>query len=435
MKYVIKCLECGKIYPEDRYITKCVNGCDSLLRTEYNKKSLEIENLPGLWKYINWLPVNNIDKRILKEASTFLMYNSKKLAKYLGLKNLVICLNVYRPGENGLMATGSFKDLEAMLSIQRLLSTRESGKPFIISSDGNIAIAFIYHSNIFKYPIILIVTEEGRNKRIWSYNKKNPYVSLISLKKGSDYYDCIKLADELADDDRFILEGGTYSVARRDGVGTIMLEATIKLGHLPDHYFQALGSGPGAIAAYEASLRLAEDGRYGKNLPKIHGSQNYPFVPMHDAWQKHSRIIDKKYQDESAKDLIRDIYAHVLSNRYPCYSAKGGVFDALSNTSGHFYSVINNEAKKAQKLFKKLEGYDIEPPAAVTVSSLIQAIEQKRVSKNDSILLNITGGGRNEIKKERFKIESMVSAGKNYNIKEITEKILNKNITYENKNR
>ena len=36
-------------------------------------------------------------------------------------------------------------------------------------------------------------------------------------------------------------------------------------GMLPDLYLQAVGSGTGGIAAYEASLRLIADGRFGRN--------------------------------------------------------------------------------------------------------------------------------------------------------------------------
>ena len=36
-----------------------------------------------------------------------------------------------------------------------------------------------------------------------------------------------------------------------------------------DYYFQAVGSGTGAIAAWEANMRLIEDGRFGSNIMKL----------------------------------------------------------------------------------------------------------------------------------------------------------------------
>ena len=82
MKFRLRCLKCEKTYPENRYICKCDNGCNSILRTEYKNKKLEInENYIGIWKYINWLPIQSVDNRLLKKTSSFKTYKSKKLSK------------------------------------------------------------------------------------------------------------------------------------------------------------------------------------------------------------------------------------------------------------------------------------------------------------------------------------------------------------------
>ena len=47
--------------------------------------------------------------------------------------------------------------------------------------------------------------------------------------------------------------------------------------------FSGSRSGTGAIAAWEANLRLIEDGRFGNHKMKLMVSQNYPFIPMYDA--------------------------------------------------------------------------------------------------------------------------------------------------------
>ncbi len=47
------------------------------------------------------------------------------------------------------------------------------------------------------------------------------------------------------------------------------------IGQLPDYYFQAIGSGAGAIAAWEAATRLVEDGRFGCTVPSLMLSQTY----------------------------------------------------------------------------------------------------------------------------------------------------------------
>ncbi len=63
------------------------------------------------------------------------------------------------------------------------------------------------------------------------------------------------------------------------------------------------------------------------------------------------------------------------------------------------YGVTNDEAKAAKKLFESREGIDILPPAAVAVAALMQACE-RGLNKGRRILLNITGGGYERLKRE-----------------------------------
>ena len=399
MKYTLRCLKCGKSYSEDYYICSCENKCDALLKTVYEQKQLTVdESYQGIWRYHQWLPIQKIDQRLIDHESSYSIYKSKKLAAHLGLHNLLICLNAYPQCH-----TGSFKDLEAEVTFQRVMGTFDSGKPLVMSSDGNNAISFVYYSNLIRYPIFLFVTEDARVRRIWSFSKNNPYTRLFPIK--GDYYDAINLANQFAQVEGYLSEGGFRNIARRDSVGTIVLDTARFLGHLPDHYFQALGSGPGAIAAYEAAQRLIVDGRFGKQLPKIHGSQNHPFIPMVEAWENRSRTIDERFQHVSAKQLIDQTLAHVLTNRFPAYSLVGGIYDVLHATNGEMYSVTNEEIEKAQLLFEKLEGISVVPEAGVTIASLQQALSKETVSPQDFIVLNVTGGGRKEIKKERMHIE------------------------------
>ena len=405
MKYTIKCLDCGKIFSQNEYVIKCPNGCDSLLRTEYKKKQITKRNLPGMWKYIDWLPVQDVDKKLLVDAGST-TYKSLKLAKKLGLNNLIISFNGYWPEKKANQLTCSFKDLEAQTVLQRIIGTKARGKTIVVATDGNTGKSFIHFSFILGYPLLVLAKEKRRKEKLWAVNPTNGPIKVISLSEENDYYDVICLADKISKEQGFVPEGGARNIARRDGMGTLLLDAAFLEKRLPDHYFQALGSGPGAIAAYEASLRLINDGRFGDTLPKIHGCQNYPFVPMYDAWVRKSRVIDPKFQKKSAKKLIDKVLCTALANRHPAYSMKGGIFDVLKDTNGEFYSVTNDEILYACKLFEKTEGIDIEEPAGVALSGLIQAIKQKKVNKDDCILLNISGGGFKLLKKT-IKIHEM----------------------------
>ena len=65
-------------------------------------------------------------------------------------------------------------------------------------------------------------------------------------------------------------------------------------GRLFDHYFQAVGSAAGAIAAWEAVELLLKDGRFGHTSTRVHMAQNEPFTPIPDSWERRSRTLARR---------------------------------------------------------------------------------------------------------------------------------------------
>jgi cysteate synthase len=247
---------------------------------------------------------------------------------------------------------------------------------------------------------------------MWLPEEPTDSIHFIQMGNNCDYTDSIHLADRLSAAPGMQAEGGARNVARRDGMGTVMLDASVVMKRMPDHYFQAIGSGTGGIAAWEASMRLLEDGRFGKGLPQLHLSQNLPFVPMFNAWMAGRREIIKDIDMPEPKKLIHEMYADILSNREPPYSVPGGVYDAMCATNGMMYAISNDGAKKGVDLFEELEGIDIFPPAGVAVASLIEAVDAGKVKPDDHIVLNITGGGVKRVEQDYhlYKIEPTAHA-------------------------
>jgi cysteate synthase len=191
------------------------------------------------------------------------------------------------------------------------------------------------------------------------------------------------------------------NVARRDGMGIVMLAAAVKMKKVPRHYFQAVGSGTGGIAAWEAAIRLTGDGRFGRQLPRLHLAQNIPFIPIVNAWNDGRREIIPAKDMPDARNCIGKLHAQVLSNRNPPYGIKGGVFDALTATGGRMYGISTENAITARKIFEDAEGIDIVPAACFAVAALIEAVKNKHVASDEPILLNITGGGEKRLFKEQ----------------------------------
>lgn len=386
-KYTLQCVATGREFEDTGWVLddkECKSP--SLVRAIYDKKQIEVrDNSYGIYKFADWLPIS----RMLEGSSAPVTYRSKGLAEALGLKNLYITFNGYNPAIGAKMSTCSFKETEAYSVCGRIDPNNK--KILVVASAGNTARAFAKVCSDNNIPLLLSVPADNLSA-LWFDKPLNPCVKLISCENGGDYFDAIHLSNLALKSKKFYAEGGAKNIARRDGMATTMLSATTTIGQIPDYYFQAVGSGTGAIAAWEANMRLIEDGRFGTTKTKLMVSQNAPFVPMYDAWRVDSRQM-LPYDDNKARRDAEIINAKVLSNRKPPYGIIGGLYDALKDTDGEIFAITNAAAKKAAELFEQTEGCDIYSAAAVATASLIKAVAEGKVDKEKIVMLNITGGG------------------------------------------
>ncbi|MCK3683527.1 cysteate synthase [Maribellus sp. YY47] len=392
--YQLKSIKTGKTFKDTGWLLDAPGEVEpTLIRAMYEKKQIEVKDDSwGLYKFADWLPIN----RTLEGSSAPVTYKSEGLAQALGLKNLWITFSGYWPEKGANMKTCSFKETEAYSVCGRMGDDMD--KILVVASAGNTSRAFAKVCSDNNIPLLISVPEDNI-KALWFDQPINDCVKLICSRSGSDYFDAIHLSNIVAATPGFIAEGGAKNVARRDGMATTMLSATTTIGRIPDYYFQAIGSGTGAIAAWEANLRLIEDGRFGSNKMKLMVSQNLPFKPIHDAWKAGSRAM-LPFDDHHARTQVEEIVAKVLSNRKPPYPITGGLYDAMMDAGGDVLLATNQEAAEAGKLFLETEGNDIHPASAVATATLIAAAKNGTVKADDLIMLNITGGGEEKFKQE-----------------------------------
>lgn len=393
-KYKLQSVKTGKEFNDEGWTLEAPGeSTPTLIRAVYEKKQIEVKDDSwGLYKFADWLPIG----RTLKGSSAPVTYKSAGLAAELGLKNLWITFSGYWPEKGIAMKTCSFKETESYSVCGRM--TPEMDNVLVVASAGNTSRAFAQVCSDNNIPLLICVPEDNLGA-LWFDAPLNSCVKLVSSRTGSDYFDAIHLSNIIAAMDGFVAEGGAKNVARRDGMGTTMLSATTKIGEIPDYYFQAVGSGTGAVAAWEANLRFIEDGRFGNKKMKLMVAQNLPFTPIHDAWKQDSREM-LPLDNHEARKQVELMDAKVLSNRKPPYPIVGGLYDALKDSDGEVLRATNEEAYEAGLLFEKTEGIDIHPAAAVATATLIDAVKTGKVNKDAIVMLNITGGGEAKFKAE-----------------------------------
>lgn len=392
-KYVLQCMATGERFEDSGWVlasSKC--NIPSLVRTVYENRQFNLrKDFDGFYQFADWLPI----KRTLSDSASPVTYKSAGLASVLGLENLYITFSGYWPERGAGMKTCSFKETEAYSVCARL--AEDNDRILVVASAGNTARAFANVCSENNIPLLVAIPEENIDA-LWFEKPLNDCVKVVATPKGTDYYDAIAIGDIICGSPRFLPEGGAKNVARRDGMGTTVLSATTFIGRIPDCYFQAIGSGTGTIAAWECNLRLIEDGRYGTHKMRLYPSQNIPFTPMYDAWKAGSRELFPSTAEEARQKALQ-ITAKVLSNRKPPYSLCGGLFDALKDSGGDMETGTNEDIIRISELFEKTEGIDIHPAAAIAIAGLEHAIAAGKVSKDETIMLNITGGGEKLFKK------------------------------------
>ena len=418
-KYKLQSVATGNIFDDSGWLLDAPGEeKPSLIRAIYEKKQLHLKGVDaGLYTFADWLPI----KRTLQGSSAPVTYKSEGLAAALGLSNLWITYSGYWPERKAGMTTCSFKETEAYSVCGRMSPDQQ--QVLVVASAGNTARAFAKVCSDNNIPLLLCVPHDYISA-LWFDKPLNSCVKLAATASGSDYFDAIHLSNLATQCDGFMAEGGAKNVARRDGMGTTVLSAVTTIGRIPDYYFQAVGSGTGAIAAWEANLRLIADGRFGSNKMKLMVSQNAPFLPIYDAWKANSRAM-LPYDDDLAREHVLEIDAKVLSNRKPPYPIIGGLYDAMKDAGGDVLKATNAEAVSAKNLFQEKEGIDIYAASAIATASLINAVNDGTVDKDALIMLNITGAGEERFKREHklYYLEPSLHFGISPEASEVNEKL------------
>jgi len=382
-KLALRCSRCGeRVAPPALACPRCP---DALLRSDYEEPRFRPLDRRDIFRFSNWLP----PKAVIDTPVGPVVYESERLARHLGLRHLAVAFNGYAPEVGARNPTGTFKDFEALPT---LLYLQEAGvDAIVLASAGSTARAFAYAATLLGFRTYIVVPETAL-EAIWLPIQPSDAVRLIVLDGSSDYSGAIEAAGAVSSTFSIASEGGARNVARRDGMGTALLEYARTFGALPAHYVQAVGSGTGGIAAWEASARLIASGSFHGPLPSLHLVQNAPFAPIHDAWSAGAAtLLPADASDEVRR--IAEICAPVLANRRPPYALAGGVWEALRATGGRTYAATNEDIVTAQRLFENLEGVPIGPEAGAALCGLLEGLDRGWIGRDDAVLLHVTGNG------------------------------------------
>lgn len=372
----LECPECKTIYPLN-LITIC-KECWSPLKVKYDyeviKETFSKDTLKARyfdhWRYVELLPIENPANIVsLHDGGTPLL-RCKNLGSELGLKELYIKNDTINP-------TLSFKDRPASVGISKCLELGINTVGCV--STGNLAAATAAHAAKAGLPCFIFIPATIEYSKITQTAIHG--ANIIGIK--GTYDDTNRLGVLIAES----LSLGLLNINIRpyytEGSKTIAFETCEQLNWIaPDHIIIPMGSGALLSSVYKALTELEKIDLIKTRDTRISGAQPAGCAPIVTAQNTNSDITPIENPDTIAKSLA-------IGNPASGYEA----INIINSTNGCAIAPTDAEICEAIKLLAKKEGVYAEPAGAITLAALINLVKSGDISKDESIVLLVTGNG------------------------------------------
>jgi len=390
MRYVknLKCTNCGETYDAepDKYL--CDNcGEKGILdvqykyediRNDWSKDKLAQNPESSIWRYLPLLPMETATKRPNLRIGNTPIYNSKNMAKKLGLNNLII-------KDDGLNPTGSLKDRASAMAA---VKAREAGaKTVACSSTGNAATSLAGNiaSMEDEMNAIIFVPERapaGKVAQLLVYGAE-----VVSVR--DSYEEAYYLSDKAIKKWGWYNRNAAINPYMVEGKKTAVLEMAEQLNfEIPDWVVFSVGDGCTIAGAYKGFYDLKQIG-FIDRIPRLLGVQAAGCAPITKAFKTGK---DLEVTDENT---LADSIAVGSPRNYR------KALKAVKNSHGEYINVSDDEILKMIKLLGSTTGIFGEPAGVAGLAGIKNAVKEGIIDKDESVAVVITGNGLKDIDNAR----------------------------------
>lgn len=384
--YNFRCSLCGNEYkPEEiRYLcpecsvdNKKGNPLKGVLLVEYDYE--EIRNIladAGKKPDINFLMkyLYPVEEKYFPDyyCGNTPFTKSKNLSRYLNLENIFIKNDSLNP-------SGSYKDRASFLVVAE--ANRINEKTIVTASTGNAAssLAAVCAANNSK-AVIFVPETAPKAKLVQMYS----YGAQVIKVKGT-YDDAFAQSIEYTNIQGGLNRNTAYHPFTIEGKKTAGFEIFLQNGSIvPDTIFIPVGDGVIISGVYKAFYDLLKCGITDK-MPKL------ICVQAENSNAIHNFIISGEYKNAlNPKTVADSISVKTPSNAYLARRA-------VTETGGFSVTVSDEEIMLSQKKLASLSGIYAEPSSASVFAGLEKSIRNKLITKNEQIVLLITGTGLKDV--------------------------------------
>jgi threonine synthase len=395
-----RCALCGREYLPDQITYTCPADGGNLdvildykaIAKKYQPDDLTSRTESSLWRYLPLLPVDDPggEQTPLHAAGGTPVYALAALAQKLGLKNLWLKDESRNP-------TASFKDRASAIVVAR---AHEIGAEVIVTaSTGNAGAALAGMSAAIGQKAVIFAPKTAPPAKVAQLLIFGAKVLLVN----GTYDDAFDLSLKAAQEFGWYCRNTGYNPFTAEGKKTAAFEIWEwwlpthrdwhKKGspldnHSPLTIFVSVGDGNIISGLHKGFKDLLALG-WIPNLPRLIGVQAEGSAAVANAFNAGTETITpvsaQTLADSISVDLPRDGIRAVR---------------AAKETDGFYITVSDDEILKAIAELGRA-GIFAEPAGAAAYAGLVRAVQQKKVSADDPVLVLNTGSGLKDVRAAR----------------------------------
>ncbi len=380
----VVCMDCGHSMPSDSLPAACASCGSTWLEARYDFErvtSLWRGGLSGrvtsLWRYAELLPIKD-------EAVVVSMGEGWTPLTPLGaLSQELNHHHIYIKDER-MSPTGSFKDRQGALTVAHL--KQREVQECVIASTGNKAAAYAAFCARAGIRLWVFLTSHVPSEKL----RELALYGAEVVKIAGTYDQAKKVAIDFAARRNLYYDPGAQSIPGREAFKTIAFEIAEQLARMqpeggthwraPDWYVQAVSGGIGPLGVWKGFQELKQMGLIDR-LPKLAIVQSEGCAPMVTAWRS---------QAEQADPVVPQTRITVLATGDPG-KAYPLLRSACLETGGVMLSVSDGDTFRAMRRMARVEGFSMEPAAAVAFAGLERLIADGVIGAEETVVVNCSG--------------------------------------------
>jgi threonine synthase len=220
------------------------------------------------------------------------------------------------------------------------------------------------------------------------------------IKVTATYDQTKQVAARFAEHKGLYLDRGIRSIAAKESMKTVAFEIAEQLGlvtrnprtpawqalagsewRVPDWYFQAVSGGLGPVGVWKGFEELKLMGLIDR-LPRLACIQADGCAPMVHSFRKG---LEQAEPVLNPRTLITTV---ATGSPGPAYTFLQGI---IREQGGAFEGVSDEEAFRAMHTMAKLDGFSMEPAAAIAFAGLFKMVRQGIIKPDDVVVVNCSG--------------------------------------------